>query len=276
MVSRVAIEDRARVRTLAVMLASLVIGCSDGVEPGPSSSRLATTFVIVVTDSVEQAVGGAYVLAQGWVGDSAVSLAAASPFGLSEVDGRATFHWPEPPPVRYDSVTFLVPAMACRPYAAARLGLAASSLHGQPGDSIERNLPLGLAEASPPLSSGARVCAGGERVSGAFELRLAIDSWPSTAADSVRARWDIYFRESTALYVDDAGGVLRGDSLLLHLRINAPSLCAPGYLLRARLDGTRLGEASLDALDPGHPLCGPIVQPIHALRFVSLSDPFWP
>jgi hypothetical protein len=261
---------------LTIVLASLLVTCGDGPDPEPAPSQLATTFVIVVTDSVEQGVGGVYVQAQGWVSDTAFYLRADSPGSASSSNGRVRFRWPELLPVHYDSLTFLVPQPRCRPYASARLGLPGSSLHGQPGDSIERRLTLGLAEASPRLVAGAKVCAAGVKEFGAFELRLAIDAWPSTDGDSIRARWDIFFQETSALYPDDAAGVVRGDSLLVHLRINAPAYCAPGYLLQARLEGTRLDAASMTTLNRDYPSCSALVQPIHSLRFAPLVDPFWP
>jgi hypothetical protein len=268
-----AIRSVTRIRVVAALL---LAACSDAVDPGPKPQiELSATFSIVVTDSLDQALGGAFVSGQGWVGTAPIQLELPESFRADSL-GRATFLWPATEPVDYDSITFDVAERPCRPYAAGQFAFDAPSLQGLKGDSLYARLPVGLAVASPELGVGAKVCAGAEKDFGAYQLWLAIESWPATPGDSVRAQWDIYFRETSALAVHGAAGIVRSDSLLMYLRINEPYRCTPGYFLRARLDEGRLGEAALEALNQSDPLCAPIVRPIHALRFVPLEVDWWP
>lgn len=68
------------------------------------------------------------------------------------------------------------------------------------------------------------------------------------------------------LFPDDFGGVVRNDSLVLHLRIAPEQRCAPGYLLRAELHDGRIGPAALDALAEGDAVCPQRL--LHPLHFV--------
>lgn len=245
----------------------LTAACSDAA--GPDSAReLATTFEIRVVDSLGTGLGGVPVTAQGWIGDAPLALQQVDPFFATHADGRVSFRWPEPEPAEYDSVTFAVSEMPCRPYAAASTGLAAAALRGLPGDSLRRDIALGLAVSAPPLTPST-LCAAAEKTFGAIRLTLQITSLASVADDSIRGEWEIVFRESSALSSDAVAGVVRNDSLVLQLRIAPPDQCAPGYVLRAALLGGEIGPAAFDALDTADPLCSQTL--LNALHFVPVG-----
>lgn len=249
---------------LVAALGSLTAACSDAA--GPDSLRnLATTFDITVVDSLGNGLGGVPVTAHSWTGTTALPLQQVDPAFATHADGRVAFQWPEGAPVNYDSVTFAVSEMPCRPYAAARVGLEAAALRGLPGDSLRRTLALGLAMPAPPLLPST-LCAAAEKPFGAIRLILDITSLPSVADDSIRGEWEIVFRESSALSSDGFAGLVRNDSLVLQLRIAPAFQCTPGYVLRAALVGDKIGAAAFDALDTADPFCAQSL--LNALHFV--------
>ena len=256
----------------------LIAGCGTGPERSPS---LARSIAGTVTDSLGGAVR-AHVHANFWRGEDSI----AGGVGQSDGAGVYSIEWYAAVPPVYDSLVLVSDGsvgptiQTCRPYSVARVVRTSAQLADLPGDSAHVPIVLGLGKAAPALAPGVFGCALAHQPFGDgtsdFVVELAIESAGTAPGDSVRGQWRIFFRETRSDLVGFFGGVVAVNTvdLALHMAQDNYVECEPGYRLSIAIDGTqRLGDGSLETLNPDEPVCP--VEQLEPLRFVEFVPPLF-